>query len=82
MSQGIKLSEKASSERRAREVEFNRRANLCEYGHTNIQRLEHIGTAFGPNYACLTCGVGWYMSHCWSCHSGIVDQRDPANAPC
>jgi hypothetical protein len=48
-------------------------------------------TEFVPTYwvhsaqgyqRCQHCGTEWYINHCWSCHSGRVDDRDPATPRC
>lgn len=48
-------------------------------------------TEFVPKYGvhsaqgyqrCKHCGTEWYINHCWSCHSGRVDDRDPAAPRC
>lgn len=31
---------------------------------------------------CQYCGTEWYINHCWSCHSGRVDDRDPTTPRC
>lgn len=31
---------------------------------------------------CLTCGVEWSVSHCWSCKDYWVASRDPQTPPC
>jgi hypothetical protein len=31
---------------------------------------------------CLDCNAQWYVNHCWSCGSGLVDSRDPDTPQC
>lgn len=33
-------------------------------------------------HRCSNCNNNWYINYCWSCHSGRVDDRDPATPHC
>ena len=33
-------------------------------------------------HRCSSCQNKWYINYCWSCHTGRVDDRDPATPHC